>query len=123
MKAIGITLLVLAGLMVLVTIVGTLKAAIDAPVQVGIGNLMRYAQSRIIIYSFPGVTWAGIGMCCLGLDALIKRKGAVAEGAQAIAPASQARAPQAAPTITPARPAIRPASDEPRPDRQDTPGQ
>ncbi len=49
MKAIGITLLVLAGLMVLVTIVGTLKAAIDAPVQVGIGNLMRYAHDMEVI--------------------------------------------------------------------------
>ena len=134
MKVIGIVLFVLAGVMLLVTIFGAVNQARGGTAM----DLVRCLRARFGIYFAPGVTWAALGVCCLGLDKLLKKKGQPAASAGDSA-AARAKAParptpaETAPTITPAKaeptitpptpaPPIRPATVKPRPDEQDTPG-
>ena len=143
MKAIGIVLFVLAGVMLLVTIFGAVNQARGGTAM----DLVRCLQARFGIYFAPGVTWAALGVCCLGLDRLLKKKGEAAASAgdsaaaPARAPKAAARKAAAAPSqpkpapapaqapapkqaTPPVKPAIRPAGDDPaKRNEQNAPGQ
>jgi len=91
MKMIAIVLFVLAGLMVLITAAGIAKDVLNPGegVRVTLAGVLRVAQMRIMYYTTLAITWTGLGVCCLGLDNLLKRKGSAVRAAQ---PASGAEA-------------------------------
>lgn len=114
MKMSAIVLFVLAGLVALLGLVGVLKDILQPSVEAPTGRYILYVLvRRTMAQGTPAVLCAGLGACCLGIDKLLKKKAPVAKAAPS------------ASTMGPARPAsaIRPAGAEPRPDRQNTPGQ
>jgi len=91
MKAIGIVFLVFAVVMIGITAFGAANEAGGG----GAMALVRSVQARFPMYLGRGITWAGLGVCCLGLDALLKKKGEAAASAGDSA-AAPAKAPKAA---------------------------
>lgn len=120
MKIIGIVFLVFAAFGAILALAGGLRTVMqEGALVTGVG-LMRTAQAQLLRYGFHAVSWAGVGICCLGLASASKRKASAigqrpALSASSAAPeAQETQAPEAqAPASKPAAP-IRPASDEPR---------
>lgn len=120
MKAIGIVFLVLAVLMIGITVFGAAREAGGG----GAMALVRCVQARLSKYFTPGITWAGLGVCCLGLDTLLKRKGQAAASVDAsgtapvkapkagVAPGQAKRAAESeAEQVTETQPAAAPAAE------------
>ena len=121
MKVFAIVLFVLAGLMVLVAVIGMVKDIREVEGPVGGTDVYHIVFARTVRWVFPGVSWAALGACCLALNELLERRAPVARaaGAPATAPAAKAApAPvpaKAAAAPVPAKAAAAPAPARPAP--------